>query len=356
MENKKVAIMCFSGGSGGMEYDTVKLSELLSTVCDVTVFCKKGSFVHRLLLDQGQLSVVAVTFSSRAFSPSMLFNVRSEIKKRDIINVIFFGASELKTLYFSFLGLAVNLLVRHGTTKTTKKHDWFHRLIYSKVNAHVVLSNHLLKNVEEIIPRSPAARYKIIRQSYQYVRKKTDAMKAGRLSVLHVGRIASGKGQLDAIEACQVLHEKAINFQMTFVGAYDDADYKSELDKCMAGLSYGESIKFPGHVSEVASHLERSNVLLFPSKGEGMPNALIEAMHYGLVCIVYDNTVFPEFAKMGFYLHLVADGDVPALREKLLFVAENIEYEMQRARKNIDLALEVFSPERERADWLSLLD
>ena len=339
-----------------MEHDTIKLAELLSTVCDVTVFCKKGSFVHKLLLEQGKLNLVAVAFVSRKFSPSMLFKVRSEMKKRGIINVIFFGASELKTLYFSFLGLTVNLLVRHGTTKSTRKDGWFHRLVYSSVNTHVVLSRHLLENVKEIIPHSPAVRYKIITQSYRCGRRKSGGIKPDKLSILHVGRVASGKGQADAIEACGALHDKAIKFQMTFIGAYDDAVYKSEIDKCMAEIEYRGNISFSGHVSDVASYLERSNVLLFPSKGEGMPNALIEAMHYGLVCIVYDNTVFPEFVEMGFYLHLVKDGDIFALSEKLLSVAENIDGEVECAQKNIKLAPVMFDPERERADWLSLLD
>lgn len=338
-----------------MEHDTIKLAELLSTVCDVTVFCKKGAFVHRLLIEQGKLNMVAVAFSSRTFSPSMLFKVRSEIKKRNIINVIFFGASELKTLYFSFLGLTVNLLVRHGTTKTTRKHGWFHRLIYSKVNVHVVLSQHLLRNVREIMPHSPSVRYKIIMQSYRCMNEVADDAKPEGLSLLHVGRVAGGKGQLDAIEACRVLHDNGLRFQMTFIGEYDDADYKSELERRINGVSFRESIYFTGHVSNVASYLERSSILLFPSKGEGMPNALIEAMHYGLVCIVYDNTVFPEFSEMGFYLHLVKDGDISALGEKLLFVAENISGEVKSARKNIKLANIMFDPERERTDWLSLL-
>ncbi len=339
-----------------MEHDTVKLADLLAATCDVTVFCKKGSFVHELLERQGKLDHVAVSFVSRTFSPSMLFKVRSEINKRSIINVIFFGASELKTLYFSFLGLDINLLVRHGTTKSTEKNGWFHRLIYSQVKVHVVLSKHLLENVKEIIPRSPGIRYEIIMQSYRCAREKPGIKKTDRLAILHVGRVASGKGQLDAIEACKVLYDNGMDFQMTFIGAYDDTDYKLEIDEAMVGIKYSDSISFTGHAPDVASYLDKSNILLFPSKGEGMPNALIEAMHYGLVCITYDNTVFPEFLEMGFYLHLVKGGDVAGLGKKLLSVAENIEYEVSCAHRNIELAFDMFDPKRESADWLCLLN
>ena len=136
---KSVAVMCFSENNGGMELDAIKLAELLHEDCDVTLFCKNDSFIHHQVKNKNSINYVPIKFLSRKFSLSMLFSVRNEIKKRKINNVIFFGASELKTLYFSFLWLDVNLIVRHGTTKSHRKNDFIHRLIYSGVGYHVAL-------------------------------------------------------------------------------------------------------------------------------------------------------------------------------------------------------------------------
>lgn len=77
--NKKtrpVAVICFSSGTGGMERSAVRLAETLSKISEVTLLCKKGSFTQRLY-DEGDYPYACetVSFMSRTFSPSMLFQV-----------------------------------------------------------------------------------------------------------------------------------------------------------------------------------------------------------------------------------------------------------------------------------------
>jgi glycosyltransferase involved in cell wall biosynthesis len=86
-----------------------------------------------------------------------------------------------------------------------------------------------------------------------------------------------------------------------------------------------------------------------------MPNALIEAMHYGLPCLVYNNTVFPEFIEMGFYITLAEDRDVDDLSKKLLAIARNMNKEKAAARGNIKLAKEYFNIDKERESWMEIL-
>ena len=105
----------------------------------------------------------------------------------------------------------------------------------------------------------------------------------------------------------------------------------------------------------VSEYLASTDIFLFPSAGEGMPNAFIEAMHYGAVCIAYENTVFPEFLEMGFYIHLVKNGDIDALSKKLIQVAVDIDNEKIKSNKNIDLVEGYFRVEEELVQWLSIL-
>ena len=116
------AVMCFSGGGGGMELDAVKLAELLARQCRVVLFCKHGSMIHGLYSRRDhEYPCEPIKFNSRTFSFSMLIGVRAALRRHGIKNVIFFGASELKTLYFSFLGFDLNVIVRHGTTTQLKQ-------------------------------------------------------------------------------------------------------------------------------------------------------------------------------------------------------------------------------------------
>lgn len=345
--------MCFSGGCGGMEHDAIKLAALLKDDCDVTLFCQHGSFIHSQLERGSPARFIPIKFLSRAFSLSILLNVRKAIKQYGIKNIVFFGASELKTLYFAFLGFELNVIVRHGTTKSSPKKDWLHRLVYSCVNTHVALSRHLLNNVKYIVPPHPGVRYVYLPQSFKFCEVEVQHKQDGCLNIIHVGRLTSGKGQLDAIQACRVLYDNNIKFSFTLLGAQDDS-YYARVAELLENLPYSDDIHLMGHVPDVSAYLAASDLLLFPSKGEGMPNALIEALHYGIVCITYDNTVFPEFRDMGFYIHTIKTGDIDRLKSRLLDVALNFTDEYSKAAANVSLANQIFDPEIELDKWRSL--
>lgn len=357
MNNKpQVSVMCFSGNDGGMELDAIKLADLLHEDCDVTLLCKNKSFIHQRLKDQSRIKYFPVRFLSRKFSLSMLFSVRREIKNKKIKNVIFFGASELKTLHFAFLGFDLNVIVRHGTTKSHPKKDWLHRLVYSHVNHHVALSEHLLRNVRQIVPSTPGVDYRIIYSSFEFsetnTKQETDSE---ALVITHVGRIARGKGQIDAVIACKKLAAAEIDFRLELLGGVEDAAVEKELKYEIERLGLDERVNLRGHVNNVSEVLSYTDIFLFPSAGEGMPNAFIEALHYGVPCLAYSNTVFPEFVDMGFYARLVTDGNVDALSQALLDVVLDIGNEKHLSKNNIELAKDYFQVERELSDWHAIL-
>ncbi|WP_455201290.1 hypothetical protein, partial [Kaarinaea lacus] len=133
------AIICLSPYSGGMEMDAIKLARLLCNDVQVTLFAKSDHYIAKYYNEHMQNSAISletVDFNS-AFSYSIIRKTRKVINARQIKNVIFFGASELRSLYFAFLGYDLNVIVRHGTTKTRPKKDWLHRLIYRCVDCHV---------------------------------------------------------------------------------------------------------------------------------------------------------------------------------------------------------------------------
>ena len=352
-----IAVMCFSSGTGGMERSAVRLARFLSSIATVVLVCKKGSFVEKLYHEEGAgYACEPIAFLSRTFSLSMLFGARSVLARHDVKNVIFFGASELKTLHFSFLAKQLNLIVWHGTTKSRPKRDFIHNLIYSNVDYHVALSEHLIRNVKTIVPETPDVEYRVIRPSFDFdvnIKGKSEA--AGVISIVHVGRVAYGKGQVDAVLACVALRDRGIEFSLKLVGSADSSNYINEVKEAVKRNSLEEFVTLEGYVESVNAYLEHADILLFPSSGEGMPNAFIEALHYDIVCIAYDNTVFPEFLEMGFHVQLVSDSDIDALSAKLLQVVSDLDEEKSKAKKNMKLAEDYFSVERELSEWREVL-
>ncbi|MDH3342726.1 MAG: glycosyltransferase family 4 protein [Gammaproteobacteria bacterium] len=359
VKTKPVAVMCFSSGTGGMERSAVRLAETLSSVSDVVLVCKRGSFTEQIF-NQGNYSFKceAINFRSRIFSPAMLFGVRAVIDTHQIHNVIFFGASELKTLYFAFMGKSLNVTVWHGTTKSRPKRDAIHNLIYSCVDHHVAISKHLDRNVREIVPVGSKTDYHIIRPSFSFTATVQDTCRhLGEqcLNIVHVGRVTHGKGQIDAVLACKGLYEAGVNFSLSIVGGGEGEQYMDELVNTIESLPYKDSIHMEGYVEDVNEYLGKADIFLFPSAGEGMPGSYIEALHYGLICVSYDNTVFPEFKNMGFYTHIVKNSDVSALSEELRKIKSDIDVEKAQSNINIELSEQYFSAGREIKEWKAIL-
>lgn len=316
------AIICLSPNSGGMEIDTIKLAKKLSPYTPITLIARKGYFIANSKDDYvGFNNICLETISFYySFSLSIIFHVRQIIKDKNIKNIIFLGASELKSLYFSCLGLDINLIIRHGTTKSSPKKDLFHRLIYSNVNYHVAICKHLQKNIDYIIPFGKNTKKKLIYSSVNL--SDYCKIKSNKLTILNVGRIEAGKGQYDAIKACEILYKNSIDFIFYIVGNIEP-QYKNSFLNFYNSLPYRDRIVLVGHTQNTIEYYNKADLFLFPSYGEGLSNAFLEALACGLDCIAYSNTSFPELKALGLDFHLVENKNIEQLSNILLHCALN---------------------------------
>jgi len=354
MQKHVTAIICLSPYSGGMELDTIKLVKKLSPFMPIVVIAKKGHFIDKKRDEyKGYNGIKLETIQFKAnIGLSIIYNARRIVKKYNIKNVIFFGASELKSLYFAFLGLDINLIVRHGTTKSKPKKDWFHKLIYSDVNTHVAICKHLEENVKYIVPFEKNTQLKLIYSSFELSKPYPQEHK--KLTLVHIGRIVYGKGQEDAIKACDILVENDIDFDFYIVGGFDEK-YEKNFNEFLESVSYKEHIKLVGFTNDVQSYLNRSDIFLFPSYGEGLGNAFIEALSNNLVCISYNNTSFSELQNLGFYFKMCEDRNIDSVRKNLLEVATNLDEFKACVKENHTLAATLFSPEKELKNYFEIL-
>lgn len=354
MNKQAAAIICLSPNFGGMEIDSIRLAQKLSPCVSITLIAQTGSFIADSkdeYVGLNGINLETISFRS-SISLSIILRVRHIIQDRGIKNVIFFGASELKSLYFTFLGLDINLIVRHGTTKSHPKKDWFHRLIYSNVNYHVSICKHLQKNVEYIIPFGKHAKSVTIYPSFNL----PEIHKIGheKLTLLHVGRIAKGKGQSDAIQACQILYDNEIDFIFYLVGGFDQP-YEQPFMELYHSLPYKDKIVLVGFTKNVQEYYAKVDIFLFPSYGEGFGNAFVEALANNLICISYANTSFIEFKELGFNFHLCENKNIESLKKILLKTIENLSLEKSKLSENQRLVEEIFSLNEEVSEYQKLL-
>jgi glycosyltransferase involved in cell wall biosynthesis len=80
-----------------------------------------------------------------------------------------------------------------------------------------------------------------------------------------------------------VKHEKGL--QLIIIGY---GPLQSELKYLSQSLGISSSIEFTGRVENVGVFLKNAGFFVLPSRSEGLSNALLEAMSYGLPCIATD--------------------------------------------------------------------
>jgi glycosyltransferase involved in cell wall biosynthesis len=146
-----------------------------------------------------------------------------------------------------------------------------------------------------------------------------EASREGPVRFVFVGRLVRQKGLDVLLEALSRLPRQAC-FEVAIIG---DGPLKAELTAMAARLSLVEVVRFLGWVSraDMPEVLRRADAFVFPSRDEGMPNAVLEAMASGLAVAataIAGNEELVEDGRTGF---LVPPEDVAALAEVLTRLA-----------------------------------
>jgi glycosyltransferase involved in cell wall biosynthesis len=119
--------------------------------------------------------------------------------------------------------------------------------------------------------------------------------------VIYTGRLHPGKGVESLLAAWTVLAERFTDrpLRLLIVGS-------GRLEPALRdAFGTAPSVRFCGWQEEVRNYLRASDIFVLPSLGEGMSNALVEAMSCGLACVA---------SRIGGNSELITDG-----RNGLLF-------------------------------------
>src|SRR5258708_23200104 len=97
-----------------------------------------------------------------------------------------------------------------------------------------------------------------------------------------VSKLRYEKGIDVLLQAWCLVHQQAPQAQLIIVG---DGGLRSQLERLAKSLGIANSVEFTGLQSDIPPQLHRGSLAVLPSRWEGMPNALLEAMACGLPCV-----------------------------------------------------------------------
>lgn len=135
---------------------------------------------------------------------------------------------------------------------------------------------------------------------------------AGAWTVVTVGRLSEQKGHADLIRALAPVMEQDRSWHLLIVG---EGPLRADLVQLSEQLGQGGQVHLPGRQENVAGILKAAQTFALPSRWEGMPNALLEALAAGLPCVATDvEGVHELLYGRG---RIVAPGDIAALTASL---------------------------------------
>ncbi len=139
--------------------------------------------------------------------------------------------------------------------------------------------------------------------------------RTGPATLLMVGSLAQLYKAPDVlIEAAGICVRRGLDVRVVLVG---EGQYRAALEARVCRMGLAAHIHFAGHVKSVKEELDRADVFVLPSRTEGLPRAMIEAMARGLPCIGTAVGGIPELLGEE---DLVPSGDAMALAQKIIEV------------------------------------
>jgi len=223
---------------------------------------------------------------------------------------------------------------------------WLRRLTYPMANMLVVQTQAIK---EYYLPKIKEEKIAVIPNPINPDFNSTVA--GGRQNVvLNVGRLADQKAQDLLIRAFAQL--KPSGWKLHIVG---EGNNRSRLEELIAELKMNDCIELKGKSTDIERYYLGSKIFAFTSIFEGFPNALLEAMHFGLACVSTNCPTGPsDLIEDGVNGYLIPVNDQAALEKKLqqlmLNEKERIRFGLA-ARKSADR----FRVEKVVKEWESLL-
>jgi glycosyltransferase involved in cell wall biosynthesis len=132
--------------------------------------------------------------------------------------------------------------------------------------------------------------------------------------VVCVAQLRFEKGIDVLLQAWHLLHEQAPQAQLIIVGG----SLQSQLERMARALGIADSVEFAGEQKDVAAQFHRGAIAVLPSRFEGMPNALLEAMACGLACVATRVSGSEDIIQHGINGLLVESEDHQGLAQALL--------------------------------------
>ena len=282
----------------GPERSILELSKYLALRHKVTIATTDAGQKHTRI--SGQLTKLGIDVkqlqTSRLLPNFLTFNSLRKlikmIRKADIVYFVYMG------VYLKVVTVLMQMIIRtpivagHHATLLNHPHDHYHTSILSlisyKLNSSSVFlckfysANHVLNTTDESILRSYGVKDTFLIPLGVDVSIYCPSKKYSKFSIVFLGRLDYQKGSDILAVLWSGIKEFSNSIDMYVIG---DGDYRKDIE----ALSADPRVKWSGYLEEreKVEILSHSHLLISPSRHEGFPLSVLEALACGTPVISF---------------------------------------------------------------------
>lgn len=218
------------------------------------------------------------------------------------------------------------------------------RMTYRAIGASYVTQHYLQKKYPSYLHKNPNS-HNHFNASYSSVEiDKTEILTPKKFNsnstirLLHIGNSINDntKGQIQVLKIGCELIKKHYNISIHFIG---DGTYLEEIKKQADKLNMREKCIFYGRISdrkELLTLISSMDIMLYPTRMEGLPRVIIESMAMGLPVLSTPIAGIPEIVQEE---NLFKQLDIEGFVARLEFLMNNQEVLESISSSNIKIAM-----------------
>ncbi|MEN8237551.1 MAG: glycosyltransferase family 4 protein [Pseudomonadota bacterium] len=295
--------------------------------------------------------LVKQTWGRRLLKVQAILRLRSIIKqlKPDVI-VSFIDLMNMVVLIAS-KGLEIPVIVSERIDPN--HHHIFillrklRALTYSWASKIVVQT----RSAKSYFCKTPKDKLSIIPNAVAAPTIKTSKSKIPLTRIVAVGRLDSQKDHSTLIHAFAGAVLRQPQLRLTI---YGEGKERSKLERLIQTLGLTKQIQLPGVIPDIEAALLDADLFVFPSRYEGFPNALGEAMSLGLPVIASNCSGNTDLIRDGIDGRLFSVGDTQSLTNLILELCDDPK-QLQNLGGQAQKVTERFCEEKIYALWDRLI-
>ena len=318
-QSRKIEFLITDLDPGGAERALLRIGGGLATlgwdvsVCSLMPAGELASEFRRLSIPVK--SVGMKSFRSILHCRRLVRHLR-EIRP-DILQTFLFHANVLGRLSGQIAGVPVICSGIRVAERRSKARLWLDRLTDRMVDCHICVSE-TVRDFSHRVGRLPGDKLQVIGNGvdaalFNHVKKaelSEFGIPADARVLLFVGRLDPQKNPDLLVEMMRKLASANPAVHLLLVG---DGIMRGSLQQSVIQSGLRKQVHFAGQQKNVAGLMKAADILILPSRWEGLPNVILEAMATGLPVIASDVDGSGELIKSGQTGELFHVGDLDGL-------------------------------------------